>query len=70
MVTGGGQGAGAGSDFLGAALHSPREATLVLSNRGLTLSGGPVPFFLFRWLCCCSCSSGGVALRCVISARR
>ena len=35
--------------FWGAALYSPREATLALSDRGLmtTVGGGAVPFFFF-----------------------
>jgi len=47
MVTGGGRGAGTGGkkNVLGEELYSPREADLALSDRGLTLGGGAVPFF-------------------------
>jgi len=71
--------------FFRAALYSPRKATLVLSDRGLTLGGGAVPFLFsdgfavalvititvvvfLSFLFLRPLSSGGVALRCVISA--
>jgi len=65
IVSDNGQGAGADGKFWGAALYSPREAHLVLSDCGLieTAGGGAVLFLLSGRFavdvavvfCCCCC---------------